>query len=83
MHLSKLVHSQTGKYVMSVLLGLGLATLFRTVCKDKNCIIYQLLHGTKLTDKLTSMMANVTSINQRPHNATKINRLLNLHRMGG
>uniref|UniRef100_A0A6C0F4W1 Uncharacterized protein n=1 Tax=viral metagenome TaxID=1070528 RepID=A0A6C0F4W1_9ZZZZ len=41
MHLSKLVHSQTGKYVMSVLLGLGLATLFRTVCKDKNCIIYQ------------------------------------------
>ena len=41
MHLSKLVHSNTGKYVMSVLLGLGLATLFRTVCKDKNCIIYQ------------------------------------------
>lgn len=36
----KFVHTQTGKYVMSVLLGLGLASLFRNVCKDKNCLIF-------------------------------------------
>jgi hypothetical protein len=41
MHLGKFVHSQTGKYMMSIILGLGLASLFRVVCKDKNCIIYQ------------------------------------------
>uniref|UniRef100_A0A6C0HUX1 Uncharacterized protein n=1 Tax=viral metagenome TaxID=1070528 RepID=A0A6C0HUX1_9ZZZZ len=36
----KLLNSETGKIVISALLGLGLATLFNKVCKDKNCIIF-------------------------------------------
>ena len=40
MHLNKLVKSTTGKYIMSILLGIGLASLFRSVCKGKNCVIY-------------------------------------------
>jgi len=39
MHLSKFVHTESGKYLMSIILGFGLATLFRTVCKGKNCLI--------------------------------------------
>jgi hypothetical protein len=37
MYLDKFVNSQTGKYVMSILLGIGLATLFRAACKGKRC----------------------------------------------
>ena len=40
MYLSKFVHTETGKYLMSILLGIGLATLFRQICEGKNCIIY-------------------------------------------
>ena len=40
MHLEKFVHTGTGKIIMSVLLGFGLASLFRTVCKDNNCLIF-------------------------------------------
>jgi len=36
-NVSKFVHTETGKFVMSVLLGLGLASLFRAVCKGTNC----------------------------------------------
>lgn len=36
----KFVHTETGKTLMSLLLGFGLASLFRTVCKEKNCIIF-------------------------------------------
>lgn len=39
MNLSKFVHTKSGRYIMSAILGFGLATLFRAVCKDKNCII--------------------------------------------
>lgn len=39
LNLGKLIGTETGKYIMSVLLGLGLASLFRTICKDKNCVI--------------------------------------------
>ena len=40
MYLSKFVHTDTGKYVMSILLGIGLATFFRQVCKGKDCLTY-------------------------------------------
>jgi hypothetical protein len=39
-NISKFVKSNTGKYVVSILLGLGLATIFREVCKDNECIIF-------------------------------------------
>ena len=40
-HFDKFVHTSTGKIIMSVLLGLGLASLFRTVCKGNNCRIFR------------------------------------------
>lgn len=39
MYLDKFVHSQTGKIIMSILLGIGLATFFRAVCKGRQCRI--------------------------------------------
>ena len=39
-HLSKFIHTETGKYVMSILLGLGIATFFREICKGRNCIVF-------------------------------------------
>jgi hypothetical protein len=51
-HFGKFVHTQTGKYVMSVLLGFGLATLFRTVCKGKNCIVFHAPPLVEIEDKV-------------------------------
>lgn len=39
MYLDKFVHSETGKIIMSIILGIGLATFFRAVCKGKRCRI--------------------------------------------
>ena len=39
MYLDKFVHTGTGKIIMSIILGLGLATFFRAICKGKNCKI--------------------------------------------
>ena len=41
MYLRRLIYGDVGKIVISVLLGLGLATLFRKVCKDRDCIIFK------------------------------------------
>ena len=41
MNLKKLIHTKFGKYAISILLGLGLATLFRESCKSRSCIVYQ------------------------------------------
>jgi len=37
MYLDKFVHTQTGRIIMSIILGIGLATFFRAVCKGKKC----------------------------------------------
>ena len=38
MKIKILMNSPMGKTFISSLLGLGLASLFRTACKEKNCI---------------------------------------------
>ena len=37
MNLKRIIYSDFGKYAISVLLGLGLASLFRRACHDKTC----------------------------------------------
>ena len=41
MYLDKFVHSNTGRILMSMILGLGLATFFRSICKGKRCRIVE------------------------------------------
>lgn len=41
MNFTRLLHTPLGKVIISILLGLGLATLFRKVCTDKNCITFK------------------------------------------
>ena len=39
-NLKKIINSDTGRIMISALLGLGLASLFHKACKDRNCIIF-------------------------------------------
>lgn len=39
-HFGKFVHTKTGKTLMSLILGFGLASLFRKICKEKNCLLF-------------------------------------------
>ena len=51
-HLGKFVHTETGKIVMSILLGLGLASLFRSVCKGKGCLTFRAAPFDEFKDKI-------------------------------
>jgi hypothetical protein len=52
MHLDKFVNSKTGKIIMSILLGLGLATLFRSACKGNHCKVIKAPPLEELDDKI-------------------------------
>ena len=41
MYIRRLITGVFGRSVISILLGLGLATLFRKVCNDRNCLIFK------------------------------------------
>ena len=38
MNFKRLVNTELGRTFISILLGIGLASLFRKACNDKNCI---------------------------------------------
>ena len=38
--LKSFINSGKGKIILSVLLGFGIATLFRKACKDRNCLVF-------------------------------------------
>jgi hypothetical protein len=52
LHLSKFTTSKTGKFIASLLLGFGLAAIFRTVCKGDNCIIFNAPPLEEIEDKI-------------------------------
>ena len=37
----KMLHTDNGKYAISFILGMGLASLFRKVCKYRNCLVFK------------------------------------------
>ena len=52
MHLGKFVHTETGKILMSAILGFGLASLFRTICKNKDCMAFYAPRLEDIKDKI-------------------------------
>jgi len=47
MNFKRLLNTTLGRFLISILLGLGLATMFRKACTDKNCITF---HGPVLSE---------------------------------
>jgi hypothetical protein len=51
-HFSRFLHTERGRIIMSIILGLGLASLFRTICKDRNCVIFHAPPLDEFKDKI-------------------------------
>jgi hypothetical protein len=52
MHLYKFVKSKSGKYMMSIILGIGLATIFRSVCQGSECSVQHAPPLNEIKDKI-------------------------------
>ena len=41
MKIRRLIYSDFGKYIISILLGLGLSSIFRKTCTDRKCLVFK------------------------------------------
>ena len=76
-HLGKFVHTQTGKNIMSILLGLGLASLFRTVCKDKNCLTFHAPPLDTISGKIFKSNRRCVKYNPVPTKCSLSDKVIN------
>jgi hypothetical protein len=51
-NLGKFLHTENGRIIMSILLGFGLASLFRSVCKGAGCMQFYAAPLDKIKDKI-------------------------------
>ena len=47
-----ILNSERGKILFSILLGFGLATLFRKSCESSNCLIFKIPDLNKIDNKI-------------------------------
>lgn len=52
MNIRTLLYSDTGKYIISIILGLGLALLFEQSCQDNKCIRFSAPNLSNLDGKI-------------------------------
>jgi hypothetical protein len=50
-NLKQLLYSNEGRVFISILLGLGIASLFRSVCKKRKCTIFKKPDDDEVKDK--------------------------------
>jgi hypothetical protein len=50
--IKKILQSNIARYIVSFLFGLGLASLFRKACKERNCLVFRGPHINKLKDNI-------------------------------
>lgn len=52
MKIGELIKTKTGKIIISIILGLGLASLFRKVCKGRECIVFHAAPMNKIKEQI-------------------------------
>tara|TARA_B100000902_G_C26745419_1_gene638210 strand:+ start:39 stop:284 length:246 start_codon:yes stop_codon:yes gene_type:complete len=46
-----MIYTDFGKYIISILLGIGLSSLFRKACKNRNCMDFKAPQLVELNEK--------------------------------
>jgi len=65
MDFSKLLRSNAGRILISIILGLGISSLFRRECKDLECINFKGPSEEDIKDKLFRFNEKCFSISPR------------------
>ena len=71
MYLDKFVHSNTGKILMSIILGIGLATFFRSVCIGRNCRVFSSPPIEEIDDQTYKFNDKCYKFEKQPINCEK------------
>ena len=71
MYLDKFVHSSTGRILMSILLGIGLATFFRSACKGRHCKIISAPPMEEINDQVYKFDDKCYKIDKNPIKCSK------------
>ena len=81
--LSKTMKNPIGKIIISILLGIGLASLFRKICREKNCTIKMAPplkdindKTVQIDDKCYKFQSKQSSCNKQTHTQNQSKKII-------
>ena len=78
--LKRIINSDRGKIVFSILLGLGLATLFRQSCNSNKCLVFKAPPLNQIKDKIFNYNNKCYKFTEKSVTCDKPNEvLLDIH----
>lgn len=77
MNFKRLLYTDFGKTLISVILGLGLATLFRKTCKERKCITFNAPSLEQIKDKIYKYDGKCYKFNLETSKCDKSKRIVN------
>jgi|TARA_B100001057_G_C22709457_1_gene895098 hypothetical protein len=76
MNLRNLINSEPGKIIISIILGLGLATIFRRVCKGRECLAFHAAPMEKIKDQIFKFNNKCYTFNEKAVSCDKNKKIL-------
>ena len=76
MNLGRLLHTKFGQLLMSVVLGFGLASLFRKVCKERSCYIFKAPDVKDIEGKIYKFDNKCYKFNSKPGKCDPTKRII-------
>jgi hypothetical protein len=76
MNFKRLLYSEVGKYAISIILGLGIATLFRKVCKNRECLVFHAADYKKIKDQVFEFGGKCYTFEEKAEKCDKNKKIL-------
>ena len=70
----RLLYTPASKYIISIILGFGLATLFRKICKNRNCMMFKAPNIRHIKGKIFKHGEKCYKYNSSPQKCNSSNR---------
>lgn len=78
MNIKKALHTETGKKIISIILGLGLATLFRKACHDRTCLEFKAVTKKDIQNKIYKFNNKCYSFKEKSVSCNANKKILSL-----
>ena len=78
--LKTLINSSKGKIILSIILGFGIATLFRESCKNRNCLVFRAPSMKKVKGKIFSYNDKCYSYNEKHTTCNQEKKILDINK---
>ena len=78
MNIKRLIHGKFSRYIISAIIGIGLATLFRKACNSRNCLVFKAPNIEKIKNQIFKYNDKCYTFNEQVGSCDKNKKIVEI-----